>query len=271
MPEMAKKMVAIRALRQMYAVGLTSRDISAALPALKNMREVEKTLESRSNQILDEEKRALLAAAPNTPLPQDSGQRLMEASASYRQQMDRGWEAITNGIGPDKAGLLRGLVEGGVGMGQGGPRPPGAGGGFGGFGQGFERIPATPVAPNGQPGLFPNAPAGAPAANDPALAPAGVPAPQGDGELAPEPGAALPAQQPGFRGQGRGQNGFPPRQVQPQPGQAPGFFGNFAPFPGQTPGNFAPGMPGMPGMGGPRMSLADLIDLLEQKQAAMRR
>ena len=34
-----------------------------------------------------------------------------------------------------------------------------------------------------------------------------------------------------------------------------------------------PGMPGMPGMGfgGPQISLTDLVELLEQKQAAMRK
>ena len=48
-----------------------------------------------------------------------------------------------------------------------------------------------------------------------------------------------------------------------RPGQGPGFLG-------KDRAGFGPGMPGMGGMAGPRISLADLIDLLEQKQAAMR-
>jgi hypothetical protein len=272
MPEMAKKMVSIMALRQINASGITSRDIAAALPILKNMRELEKTLETRSNQILDEEKKALLAAQPNAPFPPDSGQRMMEATMSYRQQMDKGWEAIANGIGPEKAGLLRSLVEGGGGMGQGGPPQPGGfgqggGRGFGGgFGGGFDRQPVPPGVANGQPDQFGNA--SAPPAPG-AFAP--QPRPEsGDGELAPEPQAAPPAQPNGFGGQGRGQNRFGGRPG--QPGQNPGFQGQGNGFPGQGPGNFGPGMPGPGGMGmgGPRLSLADLIELLEQKQAAMR-
>lgn len=257
MPEMAKKMVAIMALRQINAAGFTSRDITAALPILKSMREAEKTLEARSNQILDDEKKALLAAQPNAPPPPDSGQRLQEATEGFRQQMDRGWGTIMNAIGPEKAGMLRGLVEG-AGMMPGGPTPQG------GFGGG---APGPPGAANGQPGVFGNGPV--PPAPMPEAPPAepGADAPQPLLPPTPDGGAPETQSQPaaaqaqgGFGGQGRGQNGFGGRS--PQPGQG-------RPFPGQGPRRFGQPMPGF-GMGGPRISLADLIDLLEQKQAAMR-
>jgi hypothetical protein len=250
-PETAGKMVSIMALRQINAVGMTPRDLGAALPILRSMRELEKNTDARLNQILDEEKRALLAAPPNAPFPPDSGQRVQMITESYRQQMDGAWMALTKGIGPDKAGLLRSLIEGGPMMGMNGPMPPG------GFGVG----PNFPGAPNGQPQPFGSPPL-----------PPGQPderAPQ-PGIQAPNPGSAQDAQRPpfgqpnGFDGQRPGQPGFGGRPG--QPGQGSGF-------PGQNPGNFGPGMPGMSGMagmGGPRMSLADLVDLLEQKQAAMR-
>jgi hypothetical protein len=265
-PEIAKRVQSIMELRQINGIGLTPRDISTALPTLKTMRDADKALETRSIQILDEEKRALLAAQPDSPPPPDSGQRMQEANEAFRQQMARGWETITTAIGPDKAGGLRNLVEGGGMMRPGGPNGPG---GFGG--------PLTPPgAGPAQPGQFGNDPGPAPGA--PGLRPgnrrdagggpgAGAPQPQQPGDnarFAPGAQAPSPGGQVGFGGQDGGQGQFGGRPGQPGQGQG---------FPGQQPGRAGQRMQGMPGMGfgGPRISLADLVDLLEQKQAAMRR
>ncbi|MCW3094487.1 MAG: hypothetical protein JWL77_105 [Chthonomonadaceae bacterium] len=260
-PEIAKRMLSIMALRQINGIGLAPRDISSALPALKTMRDAEKANEARSIQILEEEKRALLTAQPDSPPPPDSGQRMQEANEAFRQQMARGWETIANAIGPDKAGGLRNLVEGGGMIGPGGPNGPG---GFGG--------PLTPPgAGPGQPGQFGNDIGPAAGAQGPrpgnrrggADGPgAGAPQPPGDNaRFTPNAQAPSPGGQVGFGGQDGGQGRFGGRPGQPGQGQG---------FPGQQPGRAGQGMPGM-GFGGPRISLTDLVDLLEQKQAAMRR
>lgn len=240
MPEMAKKMQSIMALRQINGVGLTARDISTALPILRTMRDAEKALETRSLQILEEEKRALLAAQPGAPLPPDSGQRMQEASEVYHQQMARSWEAITKGIGPEKAGGIRGLVEGGMMRpGGGNPMPPG----------------------QGQPGPFNNRrgqPGGGP--NDGGRADRQQPQPPEDeGGFGPGPQGPPPGGDVGFGGQDGGQGQFGGNRG--QQGQ---------PFPRQGPNGPNQGRPGMV-PGGARISLTDLVELLEQKLVAMRK
>jgi hypothetical protein len=258
-PEITKRMLSIMELRQINGVGLTSRDISTALPTLKTMRDADKALETRSIQILDEEKRALLAAQPDSPPPPDSGQRMQEANEAFRQQMARGWETITTAIGPEKAGGLRNLVEGGGMMRPGGPNGPGGPGG----------APMPPGAGPGQPGQFGNDIGPAPGAQPPRLGnrrggadgPGAAAQPGDNARFTPNAQAPSPGGQVGFGGQDGGQGQFGGRPGQPGQGQG---------FPGQQRGRAGQGMPGM-GFGGPRISLADLVDLLEQKQAAMRR
>lgn len=247
MPEMAKKMQTILVLRHLHGFGLSLQDISAVLPSLKTMRDAEKAMTTRSLQILEEEKAALLAAQPDSPLPLDSGQRMQSASETFRQQMNRGWEAITKAVGPEKAGGIRGLIEGNRMMNQ-----PG----FGGNPPQQRGVPGQP----GQPGQFGNGPGlegGAPRGRQ------GGGVPQLPGEAPgfnPAPQEPQPEGEVGFGGQGGGQNRFG--------GNPPGQPGQRLPGQGQFGAN--QGRPGM-GIVGPQISLTDLVELLEQKQAAMRR
>jgi hypothetical protein len=246
-PEMAKKTASVMALRQMYAMRLTAREISAALPILKEIRDAEKALASRASQALDEELRALLAADPESPPPPDSGMRMQQAMEQFNERQRSGWESLGRAIGPERAQMFQMLLSMGPGPGFGGPGfapgrfgPPQPGG-----------FPGAPRGPEGaRPRLVPPTPAPlSPEAPEPAAPVLGLPAL----ELGPpEPG--------GFAGGPAAPELF---QQPPQPGFGPGPQGGRAgPFPG--------GQPGMPFFG-PRLSLQDLIDLLEQKLAAMKK
>ena len=257
-PELAKKMAAIAALREIQNLRMTGRDITTVVPLLKELREAEKTLEARAGEVLEQERRALLAAGPETQVPPTSGERLREANDQYRAQSQRVWQSIFQKAGPHIGSGLQRLLQGNMfpPMGPG----PGIPGGFGG-GQGFGPGPGAPGFP--PPG---------------ADVPHGQPGRPGQGEVGPPPGfPPQPGQPGGFgqnrpRGQGRPGGQDPFRNV---PG-APTGQGVNPPTPGQGP----PGAPGFgrpapmtgagPMMGGARISLAELIELLEQKRAAMR-
>ena len=269
-PELAKKMAAIAALREIHNLRISAAEIGKALPLLKELREAEKTLEAQAGEALEQEKRALLAARPDTQVPPASAERLRAANERYHQQSQRIWESLHKEVGPHIAGGLHRILSGGMGFGPmfgPGMQPPAGFGGGPGFGPGGVRPGVTPPGGDDRPG---------------------TPGQPGPGELGPPPG---PGFQPGAPGRfapqpppgqgrpgGRGVGQVPQRPGAPgQPGrgqnQDPRFSG-----PGGTPG---PGRPMMPGPGGgmgwqpfspaPRISLAELIDLLEQKRAAMGR
>jgi hypothetical protein len=303
LPELAKETAAIMALRQINGIGLTSREIGAILPRLRELRDSEKRMRERAEQALREEKRALLAAEPGSPPPPDSGERMRQAVEEHHATERRTWDALRESIGDPKTYALRLLLGmgGGPGFDPFGQAPLGGGSGF---------TPAAPIAPaepppGGRPPRQPGTPRNpfsgdpsAPAAQpveDPAAPalpaapvfdiaaegfdPAAPLAPLGGQQAAPpaQRRSADPAGRPGFGGEGYGGQ-RPPRQ--PNAG-GPQGFGR------QQPGFGAPqgqtlqttlGALGFRGVragqnlfGGPRLTLAELIELLEQKLAAMRK
>ena len=88
MPEMAKKMQAILALRQINGLRLSLRDVQAVLPPLKTMRDAEKTLSSHVTQILVEEEKALLAAQPDSPPPPTAVRRCRRPPKTSAERRD---------------------------------------------------------------------------------------------------------------------------------------------------------------------------------------
>jgi hypothetical protein len=336
-PEMGKKTMEIMALREMLRIRLTAKDIAASLPPLHELREAEKTLQSRSDRILEEEKRALLAASPDEAPPLESGDKMRQAIETYGNIQEKTWSTITRSIGPEKAnGLRRLLGMGGVPM-QGLPGrngdPKFAPGpndqiGFPRRDSGLSPTPnglprrdsALPYDPNGTPRFrggdatpVPGGRPGVPGRNVPVR-----PAPEGGQDVAPPivlpPGTPdgnplrtpVPSIPPGPEAGGNpvqlplpagdtagiepiGQQppptgddiGSEPRRFTPQnpvgqprggrqQGGQPDRFRPFQPFP-QGDGFFAPSPSGMSPFLTPRLTLAELISLLEQKQAAMRK
>src|SRR2546423_11566365 len=94
MPEMAKKMAAIIALRHINAIGLTPKDIEESLPVLKAIRDGEKALQTRTEKMLEEEKRALLAARPGTEQPMGTGEQMQQAAQQFAMQQEKGWVGL---------------------------------------------------------------------------------------------------------------------------------------------------------------------------------
>jgi hypothetical protein len=218
-PELAKKMRAIMALREMLAMRLTARNIGVALPILKDIRDAEKTLQSRSEQMLEEERKALLAADPDDPLPPGAGERMQQEIERFHDRQQQAWAELERAIGQEKTNGLRRL------LGQGG-FPPNTGG-------------LRPMLPGGLPG------SGAPGANNP-VGPGGGRLPGGGGleSTPPEPnflpgaGAASPPNYPVTpEGDPFGDDPEPrPGALSPPAGLAP-----------RSPLNAVPGTPGRPG------------------------
>lgn len=257
MPSLARKMTEIMALHEIVGMGLTAADISSILPPLRELRDAQKALESRMTQILDEHKRALLSAQPDANPPHDPAPDMRAASQRYAEAVGKTGEALSRAIGPERAQHLLTLILGGPQ--QTGPMMP------------------APV-PSFQPGqpnpYWLSAPT-----------PPGTPPP---GQFAPQPGGTLPpnvpvpparASQRARRAArqsvvpGAGQNsGFAPvlpgRPGMPpmQPGQ-PGMMPGPNPFPQLAPTGPPFGMPGAQ----MRLTISELVDLLEQKLAAMKK
>lgn len=243
-PELARKMNQVLALRMMLSAGITRQETAAALQPLKAMRDAERTLQSNMEKLLEEERRLLLAAEPGGPMPGDTGARMQAPLEHFRQTMDKGWEAVTKAVGPQKAAVLRSFLGqggmGGPGGFGGGMGSPGGPGGFGG-GRG-------PRGGGGQSGLGgrpgePGVPGGRPVSPQP-MEETVDPTP-GGGPALQNPPIESPGGQRGNGGRrgGMGFGGPPPMQ---------GFGG-----------------PGM-GMFGPRFSLSELVELLEQRAGQRR-
>jgi hypothetical protein len=109
-PELAKKTRAIMALREMLAMRLTSRNISVALPILKELCDAEKGMQSRAEQLLEEERRALLAAEPDDPMPPGVGEKMQAEMQRYNEKQARAWENLVEAIGPEKTNGIRRLL-----------------------------------------------------------------------------------------------------------------------------------------------------------------
>jgi hypothetical protein len=234
-PTLAAKTAQVMALRRIVALKLTRADIAGALPQLKALRAAEKAMESAAEKALDDEKKALLAAGPNSPAPRGVGQKMRLAADALRDKHDETWKALAEAIGPAKAHGLQQLVGGG--------------------GGGFQMQPGMP----GMPGM------GGPGGGMPGMPGAG-------GGMRPNAGQRGGGQgmrrQPGGPG---GPGGMPGGMEGPGgPGGMPGMGG-----PGMGPGPMGGGQPGMGNPGGMmgampmRISVGELAELLEQKLAAM--
>jgi hypothetical protein len=307
-PELAKKTVAIMALRGINSLQLSAKDITAALPPLKELRDAEKSLHKLADQALDDEKRALLAVQPGDNPPADSGEKMRQEADRYGAVRVKVWDNLAAAIGPEKAGGLFGLL----GMTSRSNRfndffvPPTGSSNrnfdpFNGRGPQpqlkpesapvrFEITPQTtaiepvvdrvPAAPqpetigilSREPQALPDAtPVPATGANPPIVA---LPTPQ---DPARQSGAgATPAIPPGgvdfFQDHGNKPRGGVNVRTDPRPDQyIPPDPNNTSVFPVPQPGQYKPST--NPGGYYPsvRISISELVDLLEQKLGAMRK
>ncbi len=238
-PVLGKLTMEIMALRQIHDGRFTSADIAAALKALKEMNVSEKALHERTEATLKEERSALLAAGPDTEtLPRGVGE-MNDAAQAHRAKVDRLWNGLIEAIGEKKVDRLQSL------LGHGGPM--------------------------GGPGMMPGG---------------GDRPPMGGPGMMPGGGDRPPMGEPGMRLGGGSLEWHEDLVQDPLSGPGnPGFAQGGAVPPLQGPGRPPMQGPGrmqqrpFPGMGarlgvmqfGPRITLAELIDLLEQKLAAMRK
>jgi hypothetical protein len=255
MPALSKKTSAILALREIRMRRFTTGNLETAIKYLRALRDAEKTLQTRSEQILEEERRALLALQADDPLPPDSGPKLEMEMERYRRQEDQIWSELEKSLDRPKTDGLRMLLgrlmppmfpQGGNSLPGPGGHVPGAPGARPERGQPFPGIePGRGAPPPPRPGT-PGGEGGAEAV-DPAEATGAAPVL-----------AALPQQPPmPPRAQPGGPIGGALRPGQPlDTGQMPmrimdrAFFG---------------------GLPGGIWSLDDLIKLLEEKLTAMKR
>lgn len=135
-PEIAKRIDAVRVLREIVTLGIGKSDIAAALPILRRLLQAEAVAQAGSIAALEQQKKALLAAtSPDRmpPLPTDA---LRAQAAALRAQQTKLWAEMSTAIGAVKASELRrllGSARTGPPQPRGGPGPGGPGG-FGGFG-----------------------------------------------------------------------------------------------------------------------------------------
>lgn len=239
---MGKLTVEIMALRQMLDAGFTAKDVETSLAVLREMAASERALKDASEAALQSEKAALLKAGPDTDIPHASGPALEEAARKHGEKVRALTERLREAIGERKAGCLLNML----GMMPGPIVPP--------FAPGMPGMgPGTPLDPRG--GMQGPGPGRAPRQ--------GQGSPGGPGRPN-EPTLGAPSQGFGMPGipQGPGTPGFIP-----QGPQGPGI--GWGPQPGMgMPWAVAP--PSIVQMMGPRLTIAELVDLLEQKLAAMK-
>lgn len=280
LPDLAREAKAIAALRELQRIGLTDSDIQGALAPLKQLREAEAQLKSEAWRILREERTALLVLRPGDPLPPSSSERLRQAEMAYTKQEKETWSAVGAAIGTEKARQLCRL------LGSGGP---------------FATKKLEPKAKPGpkpklepkvkpEPSLKPALEPTSKPALKPLLEPSNaepVPATPGGGEIGKAPPDHKATPTPAAPGRGRkdpsafgGFGGFNPF------GGFDGFdrfggFGNFSGF-GRFPrlsyqdwstrrgtGNLL-SSPWEVRTAAPSLSLAELIELLTEKLAALK-
>lgn len=111
-PEMAKKITKLAALREMHRLGMTVEDIEKALSHVRALRDAETRLRTRSEQLLDQEIQALLAARPDDPPMPETADAMRRLAEEYRQTENQTWEALSRAVGPLKSDVLRRLVSG---------------------------------------------------------------------------------------------------------------------------------------------------------------
>lgn len=275
-PGLSKKMKDIHSLRYINNIKLTRKEIEAILPPLKSLRNAEKVAQTQSEKALEEERLALLEAAPDDPDPINSAPSVQIELERYRQTEQKTWREVEKIVGARKASMLQILVGRWSGADWGSPSiAPSTG--FGASKGGKAPITNPFSAPSGAP-VQPK-PAAPPLPETPAEP---VPVPKNSGEeeavfaitqdLAPTP----------LEGQDT---------LKPQKAEAPKVAAGQAPLiaPGVAPqkalpANIAPAFPqpgqvggltfgGFAGFAGfpTRVNLSELVELLEQKLAAMKK
>ena len=108
-PVVAKKITNIAALRAIVEAGLTSEDISAALPILKTLQAAEVSAQTQMSTQLDAQRAALLSAKPGA-LPADSGDpfRALQTDLDAKRQAAR--TQLLSAVGNDKGQRLADLA-----------------------------------------------------------------------------------------------------------------------------------------------------------------
>lgn len=112
-PGMGKKARQIMILRQMLNLKLTERDIEKALPILKQMRDMPKEKPVSADQAMDEELNALLKAKPGDPLPPSSASGIRSSASRLRDRNEALWNDMTKAIGKEKTIGIRSMISSG--------------------------------------------------------------------------------------------------------------------------------------------------------------
>jgi hypothetical protein len=236
-PELGKKLNQILALRNMVPLRLNVKDLTIALPMLRKLRDAEKALKANSEKLLDQEIRALLTATPEDPPRVDVADLLRHEASGFRRTDDEIWSELAGDIGAPKANGLRRLC--------GGLEPP--------------RVPSGPYDLGELPSKRQPVNGSEPSEDPAPTGPVDVPLPDISGPPNVDPASpAPPMAVPGYAAQ-----------------QDPGPRGGpvDAPKPGARARGVGVGQAGAPPSFLPqaRISLAELVELLELKLAAMKK
>ncbi len=109
--EMMRKVTTLRNLRRIQAAHLTAADIAAALPILKAIREEDRKVAARAEVELDRQIHALLAAGPDTTVPNSAPSPALEQTAAQaRAEQQKQWDSLANAIGAQKVRDLQTLM-----------------------------------------------------------------------------------------------------------------------------------------------------------------
>lgn len=275
----------IHALRYINSIKLTRKEIESVLPPLKSLRNAEKTAQTQSERALDEERTSLLEANPDDPDAVNSMPSVQIELDRFRQTEQKTWREIEKAVGGQKATMLQVLIGR---IGTPGMYSPagGVGSSFGvfapttnPFGGNKGRATTTPsplIIPPGTPSKL-----GIPARPEPEVVPVPpLPVPKSD---TPDEVAALEPQDPLLAVASTSVEVQDPQLATPRPNIPAAIAGQVPATPSApvlpprattTRGAIAFPVPGqINGFGGypARVNLSELIELLEQKLAAMKR
>lgn len=280
-PGLSKKMKDIHALRYINSIKLTRKEIESVLPPLKSLRNAEKTAQTQSERALDEERTSLLEANPDDPDAVNSMPSVQIELDRFHQAEQKTWREIEKVVGGQKATMLQVLIGR---IGTPGMYSPagGIGSGFGGF------APTTNPFGGKKGGVAPTPPLpgnpsklGSPARPEPEVLPVPpLPIPKSD---TPDEVAAIEPQDPLLAAPSTSVEVQEPQLATPRPNIPAAIAGQVPATPSApvlpprattTRGAIAFPVPGqINGFGGypARVNLSELIELLEQKLAAMKR
>lgn len=105
----------IMVLRQLLSLGITTSDVSGALPVLESLRDLDQAESSDPERALDLEYRALLEAEPGSSLPMNSGLKMAEFARNAHEAQAKWRDRLVRTVGRRKAeGLMRLLGDASV-------------------------------------------------------------------------------------------------------------------------------------------------------------